>query len=353
MWRDRKTLLGAGVSVALLGAMFLLVPLDDVVERLREADPLYFAAAVVIATLAIPVRALRWKVMLHPVRPDVDFHPRNAATAIGFAVNNVLPARAGEFARAFVLGRMTGMPVSAALGTLVVERIFDAIVIVGLLFGAMAMPGFPAGTLAGVDPRHAAGVIALLMAGVAGVLFALVYSPDRTVGLIERLVVRVLPHRAQRVVLDVFHAFLGGIGVLRSPRLFALSLLWALAQWLFLALSYLFALRAFDITAPGYVGAIFLQSLVALAVAVPSAPGYVGTFHAGAVLGLGLWSVPADQAVSFAIAFHIGGFVPVTLLGAYYVWRLNLRWGQLESGTEAVQPGVERENGAAAGGRAG
>jgi glycosyltransferase 2 family protein len=350
--RDRKTILGAAVSVALIGAMFFLVPFGDVVRRLRDADPLLFAAAVVVATLAIPVRALRWKVMLHPVAPGVAFHPRNAATAIGFAANNVLPARAGEFARAFVLGRMTGLPVSAALGTLVVERIFDAIVIVGLLFAVMAMPAFPAGTLAGVDPRQAATVIALAMLAVAGLLFALVYAPGRTVALVERLVVRVLPQRLHRMVLDVFHAFLGGIGVLRSGRLFLLSLLWALAQWLFLALSYHFALRAFGITAPGYLGAVFVQSLVSLAVAAPSAPGYVGTFHAGAVLGLGLWSVPADQAVSFAIAFHIGGFVPVTLLGAYYVWRLNLRWGQLESSPETVQRAAEREAGTPAGGRA-
>jgi glycosyltransferase 2 family protein len=338
-----KTVVGTVLSVGLLGAMFLLVDFQEVVEQLRQADPFWFTLAVIVATLSIPVRALRWKVMLHPVAPGMPFHPRNAATAIGFAANNVLPARAGEFARAFVLGRLTGIPVTAALGTLVVERIFDGLVIVALLFVAMAMPQFPAGMIAGVDPRNAAALVALAMATVGVVLFALVYAPKRTVRIIESLVHRLLPVRFQRFVLEVLHSFLRGVAVLRSPRLFVLSLLWALGQWVFLALSYYFALLAFGITAPGFAGAVFLQSLVSLAVAAPSAPGYVGTFHAGAVLGLSLWGVGAEKAVSFAIAFHIGGFIPVTLLGAYYVWRLNLSWNQIEASQDEVEHEIEHE----------
>lgn len=348
---DRRAIVGIVLSLVLLGGMFLLVPVSEVVEQLRRADPLYFGIAVVLATLGIPIRAIRWKVLLQPVSPGIGFHPRHAATAIGFAANNVLPARAGEFARAFVLGRLSNVPISAALGTLVVERIFDSLVIVGLLFAAMAAPQFPAGVVGGVDPRHAAGVIGIVMVGVTLVLFAMVVAPDRTLRYLEAIVHRLVPHRFQRLVVDLLHAFLRGVAVLRSPRLFAVAALWAVAQWVFLAFSFHYALLAFGITAPGLVGAFFLQSLVAMAVAAPSSPGYVGTYHAGAVLGLSLWGVPAEQAVSFAIAFHIGGFVPVTLLGAFYLWRLNLSWGQLEASKQVVEEGVEEEFGQTPAGR--
>jgi glycosyltransferase 2 family protein len=339
---DRKSLVGIAVSLALLAAIFLFVDLGDVVEQLRRADPLWYALAVVVATLAIPVRALRWQVMLTPVAPAVPFAARNAATAIGFAANNVLPARAGEFARAYVLGRLARIPASTAFGTLVVERIFDSLVIVALLFVAMATPQFPAGTIAGVDPRHAAAVLALAMLGITAVLFALVYAPTATLRLLEAAASRVLPERLRRPALEMLHSFLAGLAVLRSPRLFLLSLGWAIAQWVFLALGFHFALLAFDIQTPGFVGALFLQSVVVLAVAAPSSPGYVGTFHAGAVLGLGLWGVAAEQAVSFAIAMHIGGFVTVTLLGAYYVWRLGLSWDQIEASKHVVEDEADR-----------
>jgi glycosyltransferase 2 family protein len=342
---DRRAVVGIVLSLVLLVGMFLLVPFSEVLEQLRRADPVYFGIAVVLATLGIPIRAIRWKVLLQPVSPGIGFHARHAATAIGFAANNVLPARAGEFARAFVLGRLSNVPITAALGTLVVERIFDSLVIVALLFAAMAAPQFPMGVVGGVDPRHAAGVIALIMVGVTLVLFAMVVAPDRTSRYLEAIVRRVVPHRFQRLVIDLLHAFLRGVAVLRSPRLFVVAALWAIAQWVFLAFSFHYALLAFGITVPGLVGAFFLQSLVAMAVAAPSSPGYVGTYHAGAVLGLSLWGVPADQAVSFAIAFHIGGFVPVTLLGAFYLWRLNLSWGQIEASKEVVEEGVEQEFG--------
>ena len=71
--------------------------------------------------------------------------------------------------------------------------------------------------------------------------------------------------------------------------------------------------------------------------AVPSSPGFFGPFEAAAKLGLGLWGVAADKAVSFAVGFHLGGFIPVTLLGLYYIGRLNLRWSEMRHSEEIVE----------------
>ena len=100
------------------------------------------------------------------------------------------------------------------------------------------------------------------------------------------------------------------------------------------------AFRAFGIDGVPFAGAVFLQSLVAFAAAIPSSPGFFGPFEAAAVAGLALWSVPKEQAVSFAVGYHLGGFVPVTLAGVYYVWRLGLRWSEVkESGEDPAQLG--------------
>jgi len=346
--RHVKSIVGVAVSLALLWWALRDVSPAQVVAELRAADPVLFVLSIVTATLLFPVRALRWRVLLAPTAPDVAFRPRFAAVNVGMAANNLIPARVGEFARAWVLSRTSTVPLGAALGSLVVERLFDGLVLVGLLFVAMGAPGFPTGSLGGVDPQAIARGVALVMGAIGVVLACLVVAPVRSVAVVEAVAARLLPQALRRPLVDALHAFLGGLGVLRSPRLFALSVLWALGQWLLGAASYLFALRAFGIDSVSFLGSIFLQSLIALAIAIPSSPGFFGPWEAAAKLGLGLWGVPAGKAVSFAVGFHLGGFVPVTLMGLWYVWRLDLRWKDVEASEVTVEESVERGDGAAA-----
>jgi uncharacterized protein (TIRG00374 family) len=266
----------------------------------------------------------------------VAFQPRVAGTAVGFAANNLIPARVGELVRAVVCGKLAKLPVSAVFATLVVERVLDGLVTVGLLFTVMALPGFP-------SPEKAAPVLtgmrvmALLMA-VAGVgIIVLAMLPGRSLALVEGIAARVLPARARRPLLKIVEGFIGGLGVLRNPRLLAVCVGWAVFQWLFITLSIYCGFHAFGITEPGYRGALFLQSAINLAVAVPSSPGFFGPLEAAARYGLGLWGVDPSRAASFAIGYHLGGFIPVTLLGLWYVQKLDLSWKELIGTAESAE----------------
>ena len=330
-----RALVGIAASVALLWWALHDVSATEVLREIRRADPLLLGLAVLVSTLGFLVRALRWGALLFPAAGRVPLEPRFAATNVGFAANNLLPARVGEIVRALVLTRLTRVPVAASLGSLVVERLFDALVLVGLMFGAMATPGFPAfADIGGVDTRAAAALIfvASVVGGVA--LFALAAAPQATL----RITARVLPAGLSNRVLRPLESFAAGLGALSDARVFAVSLAWALGQWLFLALSFLLALRAFGIDHVSFAGAVFLQSLIGLAVAVPSAPGFFGPFEAAAKVGLSLWGVPAGQAVSFAVGFHIGGFIPVTVIGLIYASRLGMSWREMGSAEPAPSP---------------
>ncbi|HEX2188989.1 MAG TPA: lysylphosphatidylglycerol synthase transmembrane domain-containing protein [Longimicrobiaceae bacterium] len=340
---NAKAVLGIAVSLVLLWWALRDVSFAEVAHEIRSADPVLFLLSVAVATSGLAIRALRWEVLLRPAAPGVPFRPRYAATSVGFAANNLLPARVGEFARAFALGRLGGVPITAALASIVVERVLDGLVIVGLLFASMAVSSFPAGDVAGVDPRAAARVLALATGVFGLLLFLLATMPERSVAVAERVAGWVLPQSLRRPLVDALHSFLGGLGVLRDPKLLVLSLFWALGQWLFLALSFFLAFRAFGIDQVPFSGAVFLQSLISLAVSIPSSPGFFGPWEAGAKVGLALWGVPDGQAISFAIGFHIGGFIPVTLIGLWYVWRLNLRWKEVEASEETVEEIVERD----------
>lgn len=349
MRRHLKTITGVALSLLLLGWALRDVSLSEVLRELREADPVLFTLGILIAIAGFAVRALRWGILLRPLGVAVPFRPRFAAIVVGFAANNVLPARIGEFARALTLSRITPVTTSSAFATLVVERIFDAVVLLSILFITMAGADFPAtGEIGGVDVRAAARVIAVAMTLVGLVLFMMVLAPRPFVRFAEGLL-RPLPEKISRPLLAALHSFLAGLGVLRSVPLFLASLALALLQWWFTAWSYLVTLRAFTIDDVPFAGALFLQSLVSLAVAAPSSPGFFGPFEASIKIGLGLWGVPAEKAVPFAVGLHLGGFIPVTLMGVYYVARLNLSWREVKHSDEEVEEQVDGPVGATPG----
>ena len=337
MTRRFRSALGVLLSLILLAWALRGVSFGEVAERIRQSDPILLALAVVVSLAGFHIRALRWGVLLSPVQADIPFRPRLAATYIGFAANNVLPARVGEFARAFTLTRLTGVPVASAFATLVVERLLDGLVLVGLLVAAMAWPGFPPTLEVGnVDLRHLAASVAVVMSAIAVALILAVFNRGRA-GRLARRGINLLPVRAREPVAEILRSFASGLEIFRTPTLLIISILLAAGQWVFLAVSFLLAFRAFQIDEVPFSGAVFLQSLIALAVAVPSSPGFFGPFEAASREGLRLWAIPEGQAISFAIGFHIAGFLPVTLIGLYYVWRLGLRWSDVRESEDVVE----------------
>lgn len=338
MGRHLRTLIGVLLSLLLLWWALRDVSPAEVLRELRGVDPLLFGLSILITLGGFAIRALRWGVLLTPAHPDVPYRPRFGATVIGFAANNLLPARVGEIARAYALTRMSGVRIGASVATLVVERVLDGLVLIGLLFGSMAVASFPlAPEVGGVDPRTAARAVAVVMAIFTAVLFGMVLAPTVAVAAVDAVVARMLPERLRKPLVASVQSFLEGLMALRDLRILATSAALAAAQWLFTALSFLLAFRAFGIDDVPFAGAVFLQSLISLAVAIPSSPGFFGPFEAAARVGLGVWGVGSAKAVSFAVGYHIGGFIPVTLMGIYYVWRDELTWREVRHSDEAVE----------------
>lgn len=337
MSRNLRTTIGVVLSLLLLGWALRDVSVSEVVHRIRTADLLLLTLAVVVSLGGLWIRALRWGVLLTPIAPRLPFRPRLAATFIGFAVNNLLPARMGEFARALSLSKLTTVGAAPAFAALIVERLFDSIILFVLLFAAMAAPGFPEDVvIAGVEVGAAAlRVTVVILIAILG-LFAAVLRP-RTAGRVVHFGARLLTARLREPFVGAMRAFAAGLDVLRNPRLLVVSLFLAAVQWLFLAFSFVLGFLAFAIEDVPFAAAVFLQSLISLAVAIPSTPGFFGPFEAAAREGLSLWNVPGEQAISFAIGFHIAGFLPVTLIGVYYIWRLNLSWSDVRESEAAVE----------------
>lgn len=332
---DWRGAVGIVISVALLAYVLREVSPAKVWEVLRASNLALFVLSAGVATLTFPIRAWRWRYILHQAAPEVSYRALWRATAIGMMTNNILPLRAGEVTRALVLSREERrIPFTSAFASLAVDRIFDAIVILVLLVAAMAGPGFPRGTTVFNRPVEHLVILGASIALTALLALALVaFFPRLPIAVWDRVAAAVAPRWAARGR-NLLVGFTGGLGALRHGRLFAAVFAWSTVQWLVGALSFWIGFRAVGIDA-SFGAAVFLQSLLALGVAAPSAPGFFGVFEVVAVAALAVYGIPASLAVSYAIGYHILSFIPITVIGLAYLARLGLNLRDLGSAPAA------------------
>jgi uncharacterized protein (TIRG00374 family) len=280
--------------------------------------------AVVVGLAGLWARARRWRWLFPPGPEPPGILP---ATMIGYMANNVLPLRAGEVVRVYVLGRRlreaertTGaQSFWLVTATLVVERVLDSLVIVLMLAVLVLMIPVPrvvewaAGVLFAVD---VVGVSALVLIA-------------RAPGFCRRLLAR-LPARwpaAARTIMSIFDTGLRGLDGIRTPSHAPRLVLWTALVWLLPATAAWAMLRAVHLDLPFGAGFTVL-AFVGVGVSVPSAPGYVGVFHAAATAALEVFGVPRSTALAYALLFHASTIVPITLVGWLFLLREHVSLGE-------------------------
>ena len=337
-----------GVFGILLSAGFLYfafrgIRFDEVVTHMRGTNVWLMVLSAVLATGTFPLRAIRWRPILDPVVPNIPYGKLWRATAIGMMINNVVPARVGEIARAYALSRSTpALPFTSSLASLVVDRLLDAILLFGLMFAAMLSPAFPHGAQISGTPVSTYAIIGVgvTLAGLAA-MYVFILFPARVLAIWDALTRRLSP-KVSAKGREALVSLSKGLSVLRSPRRFAVVLWWTLAHWLLNALAFWVGFRAAGMDLP-FSAALFLQGIIAIGVAVPQAPGFFGVFEHFARIGLvGIYGVSADAAVSWAIGYHLMSYVPITLIGAWYFLRAGLSMGDISSArSSAAEPVIE------------
>ncbi len=322
-------LAGVAVSVALLWWALRDVSLAEIWHQIRGVDPVWLTVTIVLATATFPLRTIRWRYLLRLEGEALPLVPLWHATAIGFMANNLLPARAGEVARAYAARRLTGVRFSTAVASIAVERVLDGIVLVALLMVATWAGGFAAGTAVGAVTIG--GVVrgaSILFGGLLLLALGVVHFPDLALSMVRRLTGLLLPATWSERVVAIFAGLVQGLEALRRPTHFLVVIFWSFVVWLTAAASFWAAFNAFGVDVP-WPAALMTQALVAFGVAIPSSPGFFGPFEALVRVSLGLYGIPASLAVSLAVGYHIGTFAPITLLGIWSLSRAHLHLADL------------------------
>ena len=340
------------MSSAFLLLLIWTTELDDLFRALKEANYLYVIPAVTVYFIGVYFRAVRWKYILSPMR-TVSVKRIYPVVVMGYAANNVLPARAGELVRAYYMAQREHLSGSAALATIGVERIYDGLTLfVITVASALVLLLFGVFGEAGDLYRNAAFALAAF-AGL-GLIIALLFITfiavnPRTMQLTDR-VLSVIPVRFRPRLRDLAFNFIQGLGILSSPKQHGMVFLLSLPVWLgeilvYFTIAYSFGINEYFLN-PGlfFLAIILVTGTSNLSTAFPVSIGGIGPFEIIAQQTLSIMGVEAAVAASYALVTHLVAlWLPVNLAGLVLMWRENLSLKQLTSSDTRKDPPDEGE----------
>ena len=311
----RRSLIGLAVSAVFIVLLLRQVNGPELRDAFTAAAPGWLVAAFAIYLGALWLRGLRWKLVLRGATP-IGTGDATALVVIGYAANNVLPVRAGELVRAQLLHERHGADRVAALGTILVERVFDGLVLALFLAGTIALAG-------------GSGVLQLLAAvtGAAFVAIALallIVGPRLadSPGLAQRLL-RPLPVRLQHFIAPRLDRFVDGLTTIRGTGAWIAIFVVTAASWAIEAAMYWLVgiglgLELDPLLYLGVCGA------ANLAIAAPSTSGGIGPFEFFAREVAVVFGATAAAGTAYAIALHAVLLIPVAALGLLLLWQRHI-----------------------------
>lgn len=326
-----KFCLGLVISIIFVYAAASKLEWKDFFLAIRTANYWWLIPGVGMYMIGLWVRAWRWHYLLRPVKP-VSTRTMFPIVTIGYMGNNVYPARAGEILRVVILKRRENVPASASLATIIVERIFDGVVMLAFIFVNLAelsrLTGFTipmAGLEIGVQDLAIWGSIAFFGALIVFIIAAM--FPEMTKKLVTWLANHLLPKNLRPTTINITTRFLDGLESLRSPIDAVMIFLTSVVIWLLETAKYWFVMHAFDFSV-SFFALMLMNGVVNLATTLPGAPGYIGTFDAPGIAVLAAYGVDVNVAAGYTVILHIALWVVPTLLGAYYLAREGFSWNK-------------------------
>jgi glycosyltransferase 2 family protein len=315
----RTALVWVGVAVTLVFTYLAVrnAHLGEVRDALRESEKLWLLPALGALAVGVVLRAVRWWSLYDPqTRPPLRAITR--ALLVGYFFNNVLPLRAGEAARIVALNRAAGTSRVESVATSVLERVYDLLALLLLLFALL--PWLPDVTWL----RAAAVLAAILAAGVAAAIVVLARYGLRPLAVALRPFRRlpaVAPERIEHGAANL----LQGLAGLRHPGIAIPAALWTLLSWIVVGVSAWFLLLGFDLgVSLSPVAGLFVIITINLALALPSPPAAIGVFEGATLIALGAYDVSESRALSYALVLHAVNFLPFVAIGVVLV--RGARW---------------------------
>ena len=336
-------LIGIIIIVLSLYYAFRGVSISELKHALMSVRLFYLLPAIIMVAISYVFRAVRWRYLIRPIK-DVRTADIFSPLMVGF-MGNMLPARAGEFIRAYLLSRKISISFSASFATLVIERLFDLILVLILLIGVLLfMPDAFAGevsigskTYQIADMVKGFGIFSLSICVFIILFSALLQFKNALAIKIIDVCTKPLPQKIREKTFIMVDSFSQGLNIVRDKKGFLATLILSLLIWITFVFTYYPLYHAFDIAdqLPIISSTIVLCLTVAIFITVAPTPGFLGSFHAACVAALhGMFGIQKAVALSYGIVAWLVVMGFTVAGGAIFAVKENISFSQLAASRE-------------------
>jgi uncharacterized protein (TIRG00374 family) len=333
-------IIGIGLIALSLFIAFRGVSPSQLMDALGEANYYYLIPAAILVLLSYLFRAMRWSFLVSTVK-EVKTTDLFSPLMVGFMAN-MLPARAGEFVRAFLLSKKVNISFTASFATIFIERLFDLTMVILLLAWVMLfMPeAFSSGSPELVKNVKIFGITSLCLCLFIFMFSSLLQFKNDLAMKIVDFFIRPLPDRWKEKVIGMVHSFTDGLKIMKDKRGFIATVSLSVLVWVSFVLMYYPLYLAFGIAAelPMISSLIILCLTVAIFITVAPTPGFLGSYHLGCVAALhGIFGIQKAVALSYGIVAWILAMGLTVLIGAIYAIKDHISIGEVSAVREQVE----------------
>lgn len=318
--------LGIGISAVFLWLAFRDLKPEDVWAYIQTADFAWLIIGAAVYFIGVTLISLRWHFLLRAIQ-FVSLRALVPLVTIGYMGNNVYPFRSGEFLRVYLLRRNHRFPGMKAMTTVIVERVFDGLVMLSFIALALLLGEITA------PPIKRIVVIAAPLFLSAVLVFFLLAARPKTLRQLLHTFGRFVPGGLHHTLTRIADEVTAGLEGLRSPSNLAGAALSSFASWMVEAVVYWIVAWAFHLNLD-YSVMLLTVGVVNLAGLIPASPGQIGVFEVFVSLVLVAAQVAPEQARAYALVVHVVIWLPVTLVGFYFLARQGLGWSAITHARE-------------------
>jgi len=306
----KNLFLGIIISAFFVYLSFRGIDLGDIGAGLKNAN-LFFVFPVLSLLILIQVlRSYRWGIILQPLK-KIDQFSLFSVTSVGFLAVVAIPARIGEFARPYLISTKTGISMSSAVGTILVERVFDGLSVLAMFFVVVLFTPLPPWLIRG------SLIFLFFVLAFLGLMAFLIFNKETALKFFSH-VLKIFPAKWHSKLTGLVDSFVDGFKIIPHRRSMCYLVLLSILIWVIDAVALYILFFAFDIELP-LSAAFVIMVIIIMGIAIPTAPGFVGNWHFFCVLGLGLFGIDKNEALVYAIVLHFLCIGIIVILGLAFL----------------------------------
>jgi glycosyltransferase 2 family protein len=344
--KARQLFIGLAIAIGALYYTLRNISLDELIASFKEVELIYVLPALVLILLTFVIRAYRWQILLRPFK-QIPVNDIYAPLMIGF-MGNILPARAGEFLRAYLVGKKQGITFAGAFSTIIVERLFDLLCLLTLFVWVFVVnvDMFDSQlTFSGISVQTMltgfGKFCGVLVIGLLCFMFLLSYKEEQVKSWIGWLV-KPLPDNWKEKIFLMVGEFALGCKIIKDPGALLQIILLSAGLWFLFVATYYPFYYAFDLQNKSLDSVLLLTVMVCVLITILPTPGFLGSFNAGVLIALHEIMGEAEvTAVSFGMVSWAASFVVLIAGGVFFIFKDHMSMQSLIKAEEEAEAELE------------